>query len=394
METRRQMLLGGFFVAVLLVLGYYTLFLTDFSLFKERFGFTVYFPEAYGLRQGDAVLVAGIRQGRVKDMSYDPTAEYVRRVTVTMLMDQPVELRDGFSIAITDATLLGGKNIEIDPGPAGGAVVATDATLFGKIERGALGSLGAFIDENGARFEEIVANIDVVVADLKNGKGTVGRLLRDDALADQFGSAVTKVESTFDSASQIAADIKAGKGTLGKLVNDEDLYGKVTEIADRLKEIGDDLSAVTKDVNAGKGTLGRLVKDEALADEVTKAVQQIREITAKINDGQGTLGKLVVDPTLYDDAQAVVAKLKNGEGTIGKLLSNEELYDKLAQVADDLALASDALKTGRGTLGKLIMDDELFEQVSKALATVTRTLEEYREAAPITTFTSVLFSAF
>jgi phospholipid/cholesterol/gamma-HCH transport system substrate-binding protein len=387
-------LLGGLFVAVLAILGYYTLFLTDFSLFKERFGFTVYFPEAYGLRQGDSVLVAGIRQGRVKDMSYDPTAELARRVTVTMLMDQPIELRKDFTIAIKDATLLGGKNIEIDPGPAGGAVVPRDATLFGTIQRGALGSLGEFVDKNGSRFESIVKNVDELVADVKAGKGTVGRLLRDDELSNQLKSAVEKIDTTFDSASAIAADIKAGKGTLGRLVNDEDLYEKVNEIADRLKEIGDNLAAVSKDVNEGKGTLGRLVKDEGLADDVSKAVAEIREITAKINDGQGTLGKLVVDPKLYDDFSAIVANVKNGEGTMGKLFSTDELYDKLAKIADDLATASDALKEGRGTLGKLIMDDELFEQVSKALSTVTRTLEEYREAAPVTTFTSVLFSAF
>ncbi|MCK6448059.1 MAG: MlaD family protein [Planctomycetes bacterium] len=394
METRRQLLLGGLFVTVIAILGYYTLFLTEFSLFKERFGFTVYFPEAYGLRQGDSVLVAGIRQGRVKDMSYDPTAEFERRVTVTMLMDQPVELRDGFTIAIKDATLLGGKNIEIDPGPAGGGTIARDALLFGTIQRGALGALGDFVDKNGSRFENIVKNVDEVVADIKAGKGTVGRLVRDDELANKVDAAVTKIDATFDSASQIAADIKAGKGTLGRLVNDEELYGKVNEIADRLKEIGDNLAAVTKDVNEGKGTLGRLVKDEALADEVSKAVEQIRDITTKINEGQGTLGKLVVDPKLYDDFQEIVTKFKNGEGTMGKLFTNDEVYDKLAKIADDLATASDALKNGRGTLGKLIMDDELFEQVSKALATVTRTLEEYREAAPISAFTSVLFSAF
>jgi phospholipid/cholesterol/gamma-HCH transport system substrate-binding protein len=394
MNTRRQLLLGGFFVAVLAVLGYYTLFLTDFSLFKERFGFTVYFPEAYGLRQGDAVLVAGIRQGRVKDMTYDPTAELARRVTVTMLMDQPVELRDGFTIAIKDATLLGGKNIEIDPGPAGATVVGTDATLFGLVQRGALGSLGEFVDKNGARFESIVKNVDEMVADTKAGKGTIGRLLRDDELATSFKSAVGKVETTFDSASQIASDIQAGKGTLGRLVNDQDLYDKVTQIADRLKEIGDNLASVSGDIQAGKGTVGRLVKDEALAEDVAKAVTQIREISEKINAGNGTLGKLVVDPSLYDDLQAVVAKVKNGEGTIGRLISDDEIYAKFAQIADDLAQASDSLKNGRGTLGKLIMDDELFDQVSKALATVTRTLEEYREAAPITTFTSVLFSAF
>ena len=60
MVNQRQLLLGAFFVIVLSLLGVYTLFLTDFSLFKERHTLVVHFPQASGLRQGDSVLVAGI----------------------------------------------------------------------------------------------------------------------------------------------------------------------------------------------------------------------------------------------------------------------------------------------------------------------------------------------
>ena len=38
MSSKSQLLLGAFFVAVLGILGYYTLFLTDFSLFREEHG--------------------------------------------------------------------------------------------------------------------------------------------------------------------------------------------------------------------------------------------------------------------------------------------------------------------------------------------------------------------
>jgi hypothetical protein len=40
------------------------------------------------------------------------------------------------------------------------------------------------------------------------------------------------------------------------------------------------------------------------------------------------------------------------------------------------------------------MRDDLYIEVERALGLITRSLEEYREAAPITTMTSVLFSAF
>ena len=46
MVNQRQLLLGAFFVIVLSLLGVYTLFLTDFSLFKERHTLVVHFSQA------------------------------------------------------------------------------------------------------------------------------------------------------------------------------------------------------------------------------------------------------------------------------------------------------------------------------------------------------------
>ena len=63
MSNRRQLTLGAFFVVVLGVLSYYTLFLTDVPWFKEAHELVVHFDAAGGLRPGDSVLVAGIRQG-------------------------------------------------------------------------------------------------------------------------------------------------------------------------------------------------------------------------------------------------------------------------------------------------------------------------------------------
>jgi ABC-type transporter Mla subunit MlaD len=53
--------------------------MTDFALFKKSHRVVVHFPEANGLRTGDAVLVAGIRQGRVqRAAAYDPVAPSCR----------------------------------------------------------------------------------------------------------------------------------------------------------------------------------------------------------------------------------------------------------------------------------------------------------------------------
>src|SRR5687768_7769240 len=148
MNQRKLIALGTFFLVVLGLLSYATLFLTDFRMFRETHAMVVSFREANGLRPGDSVLVAGIRQGRVTQLVYDPTAVIERRVTASLALDEEVMLREGFTIEIEDATLLGGRQISIDPGPPEGREVPAGTALFGSVSGNALAGISKLIEEN------------------------------------------------------------------------------------------------------------------------------------------------------------------------------------------------------------------------------------------------------
>jgi phospholipid/cholesterol/gamma-HCH transport system substrate-binding protein len=392
MNSTRQLLLGGFFVVVFALLGVYTLFLTDFSLFREQNELVVHFSEAGGLRSGDSVLVAGIREGRVRTLAYDPEAPTERRVTVTLLMDTAVALRTGYDIAIEEATVLGGKQVSIDPGPFDGAVVATDGPLPGRVKGGALDGLGKLVDQNSAKFSQIVDDLSVTVADLRAGKGTIGRLMRDDELANEVSAAVTSVKSSFEKIDAFAADIRAGKGVLGRLATDDELASKLEEVVTNLQAVSGDLKGLSAGLAEGQGTLGRLFKDEKLSEDVASAVATIKDIVERVNKGEGALWLLLEDEELKARIKSLGEQLD--QGTLGKLINNDEIYQKLSKIADDIAAATGALRNAEGTLGKLVMDKDLYEEVQKALAILTRTLQEFREAAPVTTFTSLIFAGF
>jgi phospholipid/cholesterol/gamma-HCH transport system substrate-binding protein len=393
MNSTRYMLLGAFFVIVLGILGYFTLFMTEFSLFARQHSVVVQFPDANGLRQGDSVQIAGMRQGRVAELVFDPSAPLASRITVTLKLDQVLNLYEGFSIVIHDSTLLGGKVVEIDPGAADGARVATDVALSGKVARNPLAAVGDLVDENRESFARVMDNLDLLIDNLLEGKGTVGRLLRDEEMAADLKDGVAKFQRSADNLAVLTDDVRAGKGTIGRLFTDEELAAKLGDIGDQLASITKDFQGVAKDLAEGKGTIGRLLKDEKVSEDVAKAIETIRSMFDKINTGEGTLGRLIVDPAIADDLKELIASMRRGDNTIGKLFTSSEIYDKLAKVADDLSVVTDAIRNAKGSVGKLIMDDGLYEQLQRALQTVTQGLEEYREAAPITTFAGVLFGA-
>ena len=394
MNHGRQLLLGTFFVIVLAILGYYTLFLTDFSLFADEHELVVHFPDAAGLRQGDTVLVAGVRQGRVRNLVFDPGADLERRITVSLTLDEEVRLREGFTIEIEDATMLGGKFVVIEPGPARGASIPVDTTLYGTVHPGALAQLGDLIAENHDSVGRILTGFEEVVIQVRDGGGLLGRLIRDRELSTEVTEGLTAASTTFKNLEQASAGINEGRGVLGRLITDDDLAGQLQRIADNLDGITTDFRSVSADVAEGKGLLGRLLNDEQLGEDAAEAVATVREVVDRINRGEGTLGRLVADDQIADRVESIVTKIDEGEGTLGQLISSDEVYSKLRLIADDLAVASAALRNADGTLGRLVFDDALYRQVERALNIVTLSLEEYREAAPTTTFTSVLFGAF
>ena len=401
MSSQRQFVLGLLFSIALAILGYYTLFLTDFRLFREPRGMTVLFPEAGGVRKGDAVLVAGIRAGKVKELSYDSTAPLERRVALALSLDQDLPLRVGHSITIETATLLGGHNVVIDPGPASGAPISKDEPLVGTVATDALSGLSALVSDNRDKIDTILANIEQasgefedLLGDLRSGEGLLARLLSDPDLADRGSETVERASATFDNLRRLTDDVLSGRGVIGKLFTDEDLVESVQRVASNLDTISADLREITSDVRGGRGTLGRLLRDDEVGEDFAQTVAELRQITTRINSGEGTIGRLVVDSSLADDLARVTRGLAEGQGTIGRLLVDETVYENLATASADLASVLASVREGRGTVGRLLVDDDLYRDLRRALSTVNRSLEEFREVAPITSFTNVLFGAF
>lgn len=365
MNKQRQLLLGLFFATALSVLAAYTLFLTDVHFFTDPTRELVYFPEAYGLREGDPVQVSGLRIGRVKELDFDINAEPSRRIRAILLLDKQVELLQGASIKIAESTLLGGRHIDIDPGAFGGPLLDRDedGALYGGIQKNplqALGDLGAVLSENRDAIGNILSNTDAIIASVREGRGTVGRFLADEGMANEFVSTISNIRDATD-------QLQSGEGVLGALLYDQELLGTVHGAVDSLDAIG-------TDIRSGRGLVGRLIYDEELSLEVTRGIRSFSDLGQQIQRGEGVMGKLLADEELGEELERIVLNVKAAT------------LDLKAVVAH--------VRTGEGSLGRILMDQELYDEALRSVKLLTRSLEDYREAAPITAFTGVLFSAF
>lgn len=394
----RHFLLGLFLLLVLGLFGAYTLFFTDASLFGTSIRLTVELAEARGLRDGDSVQVSGVRLGRVEKISLDPSRERDRRVTLSLLMEQEVVLKSDYAIEIADATLLGGRVVRIDPGSPDAPLLALPpgenlrATL-GQDPFQALAGLGTVGDSVSSLLEELKAggaagnlsrtleNLNAATADLKQiaadlaaGRGSLGALLANNEFYDTWRGVGEDVRG-------LLAQAREGEGLVAALLADPALRQRVSDAVASASEAFNNVAQLTRD--DGTDSVAKvLLKDGQVAQQLRDISRNIQEVTGRLSRGEGALGQMLAN---NPEAQS---------GTLAKLMNSDELYVLARDILEDFREVSTQISSGQGTLGQLVMEDGIAEQLNLALRTLTRSLEDYREAAPIATFTSVLFQAF
>jgi len=307
-----QVKVGIFFIVGLLILLAVFEFIGEIPFLRNEYTLKTYFQSVDELREGNPVKLNGVEIGTVSKIQIADN-----RIEVIMRVEKGVDIKKDSVASIKLTSLLGTTYINLTFGspespvaPPGTVLTSKEPAdineILAKVES-AVGSLdsalGAFdiLGENKEQLNEMITNFNSVLSDLSQGKGTLGKLLKDDALYEEAKGALTNIN-------QIASSVRAGKGTLGKLVTDPSLFDETKTAMSNFAKLSDSLSK-------SEGTLGKLLNDDKLYDQASAAATNLNSILKKINSGQGTLGKLVNDDRLYYDAQNTLKKVDKGIDT-------------------------------------------------------------------------------
>jgi len=323
----------------------------DINPFSRKLHVKARFVDANGLREGSEVRLAGVRVGKVEQIRLLPPSDVPNapRVEATLTIDstidgQPanVRIRSDSTAQQGSPSLLGNEMlINITPGTAVGQPVSEGAILPSSSSN-TVNDFATSGTDLAQRLSKLSDEISGIVKDVKEGKGTVGRLFNDEALYNNLNATIRETED-------VMRQVRSGNGSAGRFINDPALYENANQIAIQLKTITDDL-------RAGRGSAGKFLTEDELynrinrtADRIDKSVEQLNLIVTDINAGHGTLGKLIRDEQLYNDTRAAVARFnttaervdnlvaaaQRGEGTVGKLLTDETLFTNVNQLSSE-----------------------------------------------------------
>ena len=305
-------------VALALVIAMIFLVSGEGGMFWQRYSLKTVFDNIAGLKEGAPVRVAGAEVGSVTALDFVGD-----RVEVTFELSKDMQSRVTTSsrASLGSVSLLGEAAVDITASSQG-----TPIPEWGYVQSGrAAGSIADVATQAGRGLEEATR----LLADVRAGRGTIGKLFTDEAL-------YREVNRFVDAAEDVARNLSEGRGTIGRLARDP-AVGQALEASLR------NLEAVTTRIRAGEGSLGRFLNDDALAKSLSSTSANLDTVTGRLSRGEGTAGKLMTDEALYkriasmaDRLDTVLARLQSGDGTAGQLLHDKQLYENMNGAVGEL----------------------------------------------------------
>jgi phospholipid/cholesterol/gamma-HCH transport system substrate-binding protein len=147
-ESKTEILVGGLVLAVAVGFLVFAGQTTGMTRGAEEYRLNASFRSIDGVSIGTDVRMAGVKIGRVTDISLDP--ETYRAQTV-FTVEQGIEVPDDSAVSISSEGLLGGNYVEIQPGGSPFYLAAGDEIEFTQSSVGLISLLTKFVSgESGA----------------------------------------------------------------------------------------------------------------------------------------------------------------------------------------------------------------------------------------------------
>jgi len=270
MSKKKLAVVGAFVLGGILLFGVGLFLIGDRRmLFADTVDVYAEFAQIAGLEKGAKVRVAGLDAGEVETIHVPTSPSAKFRVKMRVRQELRPLLRLDSLASIQNDGLVGNKFIQIEPGTEQSPAVP---------DRGTIQSREPF--DLGSMLQKMNESIDLVTTTIRDVKGGVDEALTavsataNDAqlLIADIGSELRDITA---SGKKVAADlqtviagVRAGRGSLGKLVNDDALYTRVTTIADQagkamanLREATEDAKAAVADFRGDKGPIKGVTGD-------------------------------------------------------------------------------------------------------------------------------------
>jgi phospholipid/cholesterol/gamma-HCH transport system substrate-binding protein len=349
MPLSHEAKVGLFFILGVVLFGLMLEVGNHWKIFNHGIPYKVFLSSTAGLKQGDAVKLAGVDVGTITRIAVEDS-----RVLVDFEVKPGTHIKQDTVASLRMTSMLGGQSLGLSFGSPTSPDLPPGSTLKSTESFG----IDAIMDNMGG----LAKDAKQLIVDMDRNQNEVMK-----KLSTMLDENRTAVNTSLQSLSSITTKIDKGEGALGMLVNDKQLGRDIRDVAGSLK-------TVSARLERGEGTAGKLLTDDRLYTDALATVKEMR-------DGMGSLNR-------------IAARIDKGEGTAGKLVNDPALYDELKDTVANLKEITRKINSGEGTIGKLVNDDKLYLNAISTLKKTEKTMEGLQDTGPISVLGSVIGTLF
>jgi phospholipid/cholesterol/gamma-HCH transport system substrate-binding protein len=237
------------------------------QLFRSTFRISGVFKDVAGLQAGNAVRLSGVNVGTVDNIRIESDSS----IRVEILIDERtrVFIKKDAMATIGSEGLMGNKLLIITPGTGGKNVIEDGDSVATSVPMD-LDDVMETIQTTIENTSNITRDLSLITANIQSGKGTIGKLLMDKTMVENF-------DSTFANLKDGSARFKVFMEKASEL--DAALIS-INQTMENTAALTKDLSLITGSIHAGNGTVGKLLMDSSYAKNIDSTLVNLKEGTA------------------------------------------------------------------------------------------------------------------
>lgn len=293
-------------VGIFLFLGIVIFLVGVFTLggqrktFVKSFQLNVVFDDIQGLKVGNNVWFSGVKVGIIKKIEFYGTSQV--KVTLSVEEEAHKYIHKDAKASISSDGLIGNKIVVIDGGTPkfpfieDGDLLAVNKTL-------STDDIMKTLQVNNKNLNDITNDFKLLASNLVEGKGTMGALLTDQQIADNFKAIVKNLETTTASANRMALQLNTfsnklnTKGGLAdELLTDTVIFARLKTSVDELQKTAASTAKMTANLDHASGQLtksdnavGILLNDPKTAEQVKTLMNNLETSSKKLDENMEAL---------------------------------------------------------------------------------------------------------
>lgn len=301
MKITKELRIGVFAVAVLVVMFFVINFLRGKDLLDREMDVKAYYDNVDGLLPSAPVYIKGYKAGTVRDVIY-LTEE--GRFEVLCSVQKRFSIPEDSRMVIYGVDIMGGKGVRIDLGTSETPAAEGAELLCGR-EPDLISSVAAGITP---LLEKVTGAVDTI----SNVASGLNRLLAE-ADPQSISRSLSHLERTMSNVEHLSKSINGKSEELASMIEN------LSSVSARLGGVMEKADSAITNVTGITASLNE--------SDIAGLAASFRQLLEKIQDPDGSLGKLLYNDSVYSSVDSLLTDI---DSLVKKIEENPKKYIKIS----------------------------------------------------------------